>query len=92
MAKGKYNQMKAWPTRRVHLFFSRADASICGCVVFGQCFPMHKGIDWINLKEYHAYDNLNYCQSCLRVAMSQHSEKYMPIMKYYEEKFGKVLP
>ena len=88
MAKGKYNQMKAWPTRRIHLFFSKGDKSICGSVIFGQCFRHNEGIDWMQLKDYHEYDNLNFCQSCLRVAMSQHSEKYMPLIKMYQEKFG----
>jgi len=89
MGKGKFNQMKAWPTRRIHLFFSKAPMSLCGLVSTGQSFPHAEGIDWIALKEYHEYDNLNFCQSCLRVAMKEHGEKYMPLSKLYGEKFQK---
>jgi hypothetical protein len=85
MENGKYNQMKAWPTRRIHLFFSKSDTSICGSVIFGQCFRYREDIDWLNLKTLHEYDNLNFCQSCLRVAMSRHSEKYIPLIKVYEK-------
>lgn len=84
MAKGKYHQMKAWPTRRIHLFFARGQESLCNLVVAGQCFPHQRSIDWTDLKDYHEYDNLNFCQSCLRSAMATHSEKYIPLSKVYE--------
>lgn len=88
MSNGKYNQMKAWPTRRIHLFFSNGEDSLCGSVTAGQSFPHQSGIDWMELKDFHEYDNLNFCQSCLRVAMANHKEKYLPLKKYYDQRFG----
>lgn len=87
MAKGKYSQMKAWPTRRIHLFVSK-DRSLCGCVMFLQCFPMTSGLNYVQLSDYHEYDNLNFCQSCLRVAMADNKAKYVPIKQYYYKKYG----
>lgn len=88
MTKGKYHQMKAWPTRRIHLFFSQGDTSLCGSVTAGQSFPHQRNIDWTDLYGYHLYDNLNFCQSCLRSAMATHSEKYIPLSKVYENLRG----
>lgn len=82
--KGKYKQMKAWPTRRLHLFFSLGTTSLCGSVMEMQSFPVLKGVDWLDVPNVHEYDNLNYCQSCLRCAMSEHGEKYIPLSKVYE--------
>ena len=86
--KGKFSQMKAWPTRRNHLFLLTENESLCGLVTVGQSFPMVSGIDLMEIDNYHEYDNLNYCQSCLRVAMAERKIKYKPLKKFYEEKYG----
>ena len=86
MAKrGKYKQMKAWPTRRIHLFFLHGTTSLCGSVTHGQSFPYRTNLQWLDIPQAHEYDNLNYCQSCLRSAMAEHGEKYMPLSKVYEK-------
>ena len=88
----KYKQMKAWPTRRIHVFNnSAADYSLCGSVTQGQSFPYLKALNYFQLIKIHEYDNLNFCQSCLRVAMSEHNEKYHPLRQHYENLMNKKI-
>ena len=76
----KYRQMKAWPTRRLHLFEYGQSVSICGLVMAVQCFAHKDNVLW----HHHRYDDLNYCQSCRRTAMKFHGKKYVPLSTIYQ--------
>jgi hypothetical protein len=83
-----YQQAKAWPSRRIHLF-NGGEFSVCGSVETVQCFSVNRvEFDFETIKKIHPYDNLNYCQSCLRAVMAQNNEKYKPIKQYYNEEYG----
>lgn len=80
-----YNQKIAWPTRRKHLFHAAIEEnlSICGLVEDLQCDQVRR-VDFVKQSEAHAYNDLNYCQSCLRVALKEAGQKYKPLTEYYE--------
>jgi uncharacterized protein with PIN domain len=42
-------------------------------------------VNWEKENEQgHPYDDLNYCQSCRRKAMSWHGKKYQPMTEKYD--------
>ena len=82
----KYYQRKVWPTRRIHLFSGGQEMSECGLawavagdLVSSKKMDWEKDADWL-----HPYDDLNYCQSCRRVAMTAHGAKYLPMTEKYD--------
>jgi hypothetical protein len=84
----KFDQFKCWPSRRIHLFQGNDEVSYCGVAWRIACDP--KGtIDWEEGSASHPYDDLNYCQSCRRKAMSMHGQKYVPLTEKYSHLKGK---
>lgn len=84
IAYQKYNQIKIWPTRRWHLFESLGDGiSICGLVIIEAGYKKRK-MSWRNADHMHPADDLNYCQSCVRSAMSVHGQNYAPLTKKFK--------
>lgn len=92
----KYLQRKYWPTRRIHLYFTIGGDgyALCGGAMEGATYQKYKPFVWgFNSSEQHPYDDLNYCQSCRRVAEKRNGRKYIPLSKYYEKvkaKFEKI--
>lgn len=81
----KFMHMKAWPTRRIHLFpKDGSNVSSCGLVTQGQSFYVCDLGSEDALKMHH-YDDLNYCQSCLRSLLSDHGKKYVPLTTIYQK-------
>jgi len=78
----KYMQMKAWPTRRIHLFQQGQKMSICSLVFRIQCFLIGS-FDFKHQEHRHPYDDLNYCQTCRRLAAKAHGRDYTPITEKY---------
>lgn len=81
----KFKHMKAWPTRRIHLFpVDGSGLSSCGLVTQGQSFYVcDLGAE--DALKIHHYDDLNYCQSCLRSLLADHGKKYVPLTTIYQE-------
>lgn len=80
----KFQQLKLWPSRRVHLFQKGQPLSFCGIGWRGAGDPVGS-IDWEKeAATLHPYDDLNFCQSCRRKAMSWHDQKYQPLTEKYD--------
>ena len=80
----KFEQLKVWPTRRVHLFQGGAEISFCG-LAWRMAGDKIGEFDWEKKAgRVHPYDNLNFCQSCRRKAMSWHNQKYKPLTQKYD--------
>lgn len=83
----KFDQKKSWPSRKKHLFLPGCredDVAICGGPFNFASEQVRKGLNWDSESNLHPYDDLNYCQSCRRVAMGMHGEKYTPLTEKYE--------
>lgn len=79
----KFQQLKLWPSRRVHLFQYRQDISFCGLAWRGAGDVVGR-INWGKDDYNHPYDDLNYCQCCRRKAMGWNGEKYQPMTEKYD--------
>ena len=81
----KFKHMKAWPTRRIHLFpEDESGTSSCGLVTQGQSFYICDLSAEDALKIHH-YDDLNYCQTCLRSLLKDTGKKYVPLSTIYQK-------
>lgn len=81
----KFKHMKAWPTRRIHLFpEDESGTSSCGLVTQGQSFYV-RDLDAKEALAMHHYDDLNYCQTCLRCLLKDHGKKYTPLSVLYQK-------
>ena len=84
----KYVQKKYWPTRRIHLYDIQNDGyALCGNAMVTATYENFPAFLWnqLNRLKRHPYDDLNFCQSCRRVAEKRAGNEYKPLTKHYEE-------
>jgi hypothetical protein len=80
-----FKQMKAWPTRRIHLFpEDESKRSSCGLVTQGQSFFVME-LNGDEAMKLHKYDDLNFCQTCRRILMKDYGQKYVPLSTIYQK-------
>jgi len=81
-----YHQMKYWLTRKIHLFETDEETgeeySLCGCAIACGCYYVQP-VEKTFVKQFQYYDDLNYCQSCLKIALKGTKDKYSPLCKMY---------
>jgi len=93
MANEKYTQKQYWPTRRIHLYDIHHDGyALCGGAMVVATYRNFSPFAWtqLNKGKRHPYDDLNFCQSCRRVAEKRAGLKYKPLTKTYDEIIAQI--